>query len=399
LFIVTGNDIALELKYMFKDFLLSKYQARTVSFGTFGDLRGHQVNGMYLNDIKQKKIIVVSFRNDYTESIFHKYPNSFDPFCINPDQKIVELSNYFLMRQYYDWGKYNYGKAIRKILKSEFRTSEMKPVLVEYKRPTKKLPDDTREEELDRNTNRTIQQIHVTSCDNVKHSYGRSEWMLYEYKNSKGIAPLSDLCDLYESCEGLRIQPLAPLVRMVLKNYIDSEREKDTRSERMFKEQPTYDLSSEEIASDIQLWKILLQRRVDESSDRNVYEDIMSHFNERYVISFHSFKKWLDPNYGIPRARKMQKYLIEDYLGIRPPYINLIRRIKERTKNDTESISISIRHFLNIALLSNDFNNVYLALSEETKDLLDISSAEDVYEIVSDINNRIQFESIKRIEQ
>ena len=399
IFVVTGNDMALELKYLFKDFLINKYQARTISFGTFGDLRGYQVSGVYVNDIKQKKIIVVSFRNDYTESIFHKYPNSFDPFCINPNQQLVEISNYFLLRQYYEWGKYNYGKAIRKILKSEFRASEMKPVLVEYKRPTKKLPDDTREEEMDRNTNRTIQQIHVISKDNTRHSYGRSEWMIYEYKNSKGIASLSDLCDLYESYEELKIQPLAPLVRLVLKNYIDAEREKDTRSERMFKEQPSYALSSEEIASDTQLWKILLQRRVDESSERDVYEDIMSHFNERYVISFNSFKRWLEPDYGIPRARKMQKYLIEDYLGIRPPYINLVRRIKERTKSDTESISIKIRHFLNIALLSNDYNNVFLALSEETKDLLDISKVNDVINIVSDINNRIQFESIKKIEQ
>lgn len=399
LFIVTGNDIALELKYMFKEFLINNYQARTVSFGTFGDLRGYQENGVYLNDIKQKKIIVVSFRNDYTESIFHKYPNSFDPYCVNPDQQIVEISNYFFMRQYYDWGKYNYGKAIRKILKSEFRASEMKPALVEYKRPTKKLPNDTHEEELDRNTNRTTQQIQVITSDNIRHSYGRSEWMLFEYKNSKGIAPLSDLCDLYESYEDLKIQPLAPLVKLVLKNYIDSEREKDTRSERIFKEQPAYGLTSEEIASDVQLWKILLQRRVDSSSERIVYQDIMSHFNERYVISFHSFKRWLEPDYGIPRARKMQKYLVEDYLGIKPPYINLIRRIKERTKSNTESITISIRHFLNIALLSNDYKNVYLALSEETKDLLDITNVKDVIEIVSDIKDRIQFESIKRIEQ
>ena len=36
---------------------------------------------------------------------------------------------------------------MRKILKSEFRNSEMKPQFVEYKRPVKKLPEDTREEE------------------------------------------------------------------------------------------------------------------------------------------------------------------------------------------------------------------------------------------------------------
>jgi hypothetical protein len=125
----------------------------------------------------------------------------------------------------------------------------------------------------------------------------------------------------------------------------------------------------------------------------------MSHFNERYVISFYSFKRWLDPDYGIPRARKMQKFLIEDYLGIRPPYINLVRRIKERTKNDTESISISIRHFLNITLLSNDYNNAFNALNEETKDLLEISDVNDVVKIISDVNEKIKLESINKIEQ
>lgn len=400
IFVVTGNDIALEIKYMFKDLLTNVYNANSVTFGGFGDLRAYQIKGNYQNEIRQSKIIVVSFRNDYTESIFHKYPNSFDPFCINPDQKLIMISNYFLMRQYYEWGKYNYGRSIRKILKSEFRSSEMKPVLVEYKRPSRKLPEDTREEELDRNSNRsTVQQIHVTLKDGTVHDFGRSEWMLYDYKKSKGVAPLSDLYDLYESFDELRIQPLSPLVRLVVKNFIDSERDKDTRSERMFKEQPSYGLTPAEISSDMQLWKILLAKRVQQSSERKVYDEIMSHFNERYIISFYSFKRWIDPNYGIPRARKMQKYLIEDYLGIRPPYINLIRRIKERTKSDTESITISIRHFLNIALLSDDYKNVYHAISEQTKDLLDISSVDDVINIISSIKKRINFKSVKMIEQ
>ena len=95
----------------------------------------------------------------------------------------------------------------------------------------------------------------------------------------------------------------------------------------------------------------------------------------------------------------MQKFLIEDYLGIRPPYINLVRRIKERTKNDTESISISIRHFLNITLLSNDYNNAFNALNEETKDLLEISDVNDVVKIISDVNEKIKLESINKIEQ
>ena len=187
--------------------------------------------------------------------------------------------------------------------------------------------------------------------------------MLYKHGNNIGIAPLSDLLDLYESSVDLSIQPLAPLVKAVCRDFIDSEREKDTRSEKMFKEQPSYGLTRQEIDSNLQLWKILLLKRIKDLSERKVYDEIMSHFNERYKISFQSFKKWTDVDYGIPRARKMQKYLVEDYLGIRPPYINLIRRIKERTKNDTEAITISVRHFLNIALLNNA-RDAYEALKE-----------------------------------
>lgn len=398
-FVVFGYGIALELQYMFRDVLINRYQARNVSFGTFGDLRGYQKNGEYVNEIQQQKILVLSFRNDYTESIFHKYPNSFDPYCINKGQKLVEISNYFLLRSYYDWGKYNYGKSIRRILKSEFRDSEMKPVLIEYRRPTKKLPEDTKEEELDRNTNKSVPQICITTNDEEKHSYGKSEWMLYECNGSEGIAPLSDLCDIYESYENLRIQPIAPLVKLIVKKHIEAERDKDSKSERMFKEQPSYGLSQEEINSPVQLWKILLAKRVKQETERSVYDEIMSHFNERYIISFHSFKRWLDPDYGIPRARKMQKYLIEDYLGIRPPYINVIRRIKERTKSDTESVTIAIRHFLNQTLLSSDNNKAYSSLSEETKDLLGVTNVQDMVLILSDVKQKIQFESIKQIEQ
>lgn len=397
-FVVIGYDIAIELQNMFKDTLINRYQAKTVTFGKFGDLRGSQKKGEYTNGINAKKILVLSFRDDYTESIFHKYPNSFDPYCINEEQQLLEISNYFLLRSYYDWGRYNYGKAIKHILESEFRDSEMKPVLVECKKPIKKLPEDTREEELDRNIGKSVQQIYVTTEDDVQHSYGKSEWMLYKSKDSTGIAPLSDLYDIYESYENLCIQPIAPLVKFVVKNYIETKRDEDTKKERMFKEQPSYGLTQDEISSPTQLWKILLAKKVKQKSDGIVYDEIMRHFNERYIISFHSFKRWLDPDYGIPRARKMQKYLIEDYLGIRPPYIKLIRRIKERTKSDTESLTITIRHFLNLALLSSDNDEVYSALSEETKDLLGISNAQDIVPILSGVKQKIQFETVKKIE-
>lgn len=398
-YIVTGNDIDEKLKNSVRFFLQTNYNARKITFGTFGDLRGYLCNGKYRNEIMEKKIIIISFRSDYTDSIFHKYPNSFDPYCINSDQKVLEITNYFFLRQYYDWGKYNYGKAIRKILKSEFRNSEMRPKLAEYKRPTKRLPEDTREEESDRNKGRTVQKIKVTYNNNNSHEFWKSEWMLYKFGDNIGIATLSDLADLYESVTKLSIQPISTLVKYVNSQFIDNQKDKDSKSERMFKEQPLYGLTQEEIESDTQLWKILLAKRVDKMGCKNVYDEVMNNFNERYRVSYHSFKRWLEPDYGIPRARIVQKFLVENYLGIRPPYINLIRRIKERTKSDTEGITINIRHFLNIALLNNDFDVVYKSISDETRDLLDINSSKDIKKIITKVRRMINFEPVKNISQ
>lgn len=389
--VIIRENISYQLQNMFKELLIDKFQANTVKFEPFEKCD--------FDKITQKKILILSFRNDYTESIYHRYPNSFDPICINSDQQVMEIRNYFFMRQYYDWGKYRYGKALRKILKSEFRNTEMKPILAEYQRPTKQLSVETPEEELDRNTDRMAQQIHVITTSEIELSYLRSDWMLYKYNESLGLATMSDICAQHESYKNLQIQQLAPLVRHIHKYYIDSKIDKDSKSERMFKEQPLYGLSQAEIDSPVQLWKILLKKKVEETSEKHVYNEIMKNFNEHDVVAFSSFIKWKDPEYGIPRARKMQKFLIEDYLGIKPPYINLVRRIKERTKNKTEYIFASIRYFLNLALLSEDYSKVFSELNDEMKDLLDITSVDDIENMVNDINERIQFQPVKTIIQ
>ena len=70
------------------------------------------------------------------------------------------------------------------------------------------------------------------------------------------------------------------IIKHIYKTFIDLEKDTDSRSERMFKEKESYGLSPEEISSDVQIWKILLAKRVEETSHRAVYEEIMSHFNE-----------------------------------------------------------------------------------------------------------------------
>lgn len=396
--VVVGNGIDEDLKKQFKNWLIQQYNIRNVQFATFGDLKGRLVNGKYQNGIQCKRIIVLSFRNDYTESIFHKYPNSFDPLCINKDQKALVVSNMFIMRLYFDWGHYNYTKALKKILKSEFRKEKMTLTVNNLVRPHNELIEDFYDEDNDRNY-RQVQQITITYPNSSSRSFNRSEWMLYQLNNDeRAILPLSDLADLYsDSVEGLAIQPISSLISIITDDYLETKKAEDTNSEKLFKEQPIYALSEEQKDSNVQLWKILLQRKIDERTIEVVFDEIMSNFSSEQRISFNAFSQWPNEDYGLPRSNRMQEYLIRNYLGIKDPYLRVVRRLKAKSRNNTEAINANIRHFLSVGLLSNDYSAIYNSLNDEIRDLLSLESTEDVKALIELVSENIKLEPIKSI--
>ncbi len=394
--VVVGNGIDEDLKKQFKNWLIQQYNIRNVQFATFGDLKGRLVSGKYQNSIQSKRIIVLSFRNDYTDSIFHKYPNSFDPICINEDQKALMVSNLFVLRPYYDWGRYNYTKALKKALKSEFRKEKMTLLVNDLVRPHNELLEDFHDEDNDRNY-RQIQQITITYPDSSSRSFNRSEWMLYKWNDEKwNILPLSDLADLYsDSIEGLSVQPISSLVNIVSNEYLEKKKAEDAKSEKLFKEQPIYALTDEQKASNVQLWKILLQRKINEQTIEVVYNELLAHFEKN--INFSSFSKWTDEEFGLPRENKQQEYLIKSYLGIKDPYLKVVRRLKAKSRNNTEAINANIRHFLSVGLLSNDYKSIYNSLNQETRDLLSLECVSDVKALIELVSEKIKLEPIKSI--
>lgn len=396
--VVVGNGIDEYLKRQFKNWLIQQYNVRNVQFATFGDLKGKLVNGKYQNEIQSKRILILSFRNDYTESIFHKYPNSFDPICINKGQKALVVSNMFIMRPYFDWGHYNYTKALKKILKSEFRKEKMTLTVNNLVRPHNELIEDFYDEDNDRNY-RQVQQITITYPNSSSRSFNRSEWMFYQLNNDeRAILPLSDLADLYsDSVEGLAIQPISSLISIITDDYLETKKAEDTNSEKLFKEQPIYALTEEQKDSNVQLWKILLQRKIDERTIEVVFDEIMSNFSSEQRISFNAFSQWPNEDYGLPRSNRMQEYLIRNYLGIKDPYLRVVRRLKAKSRNNTEAINANIRHFLSVGLLSNDFSAIYNSLNEEIRDLLSLESTEDVKALIELVSENIKLDPIKSI--
>lgn len=56
----------------------------------------------------------------------------------------------------------------------------------------KKITEDTREEENDRNVTRTIKKIKVYYLNGSIQEFGKSEWIIYKYCEHIGISTLSD---------------------------------------------------------------------------------------------------------------------------------------------------------------------------------------------------------------
>ena len=396
--VILANSVDDCIQEHLREWFQNRYSIEEVVFKTFSDLKGYLDNneGTYKNRINNKRILILSFRNDYTNSIFHKYPNSFDPLCVNSDQKVLVIENHFIMGQYFDKGWNKYCKATKIILRSVFRTDILKPILGKTIESTREIIEDTYDEMNDRNTRSTMPQSRITFADNSQKLFARSEWMLYSDKNNRlFILPLSDLADIYSSyTEGISVQPMSQLVSIVYDNFIEIERERDKENERIFKENSIYGLTPIEINNELPLWKILLKKKFEELTPKAVYKQIMT---TGLKVDYSVFLKWPNKDYGLPRSNKLQERLIRDYLKIKDPYLKLERRIKERNRDNTESINTSIRLFLSQALVSNNYSVILHKTNEETRELLGIESANDIKRIVTFVRENIKLEPIKTI--
>ena len=131
-----------------------------------------------------------------------------------------------------------------------------------------------------------------------------------------------------------------------------------------------------------------------------VYNDIMKPLLPAERIQFISFKRWLDTseNSVLPRSRRMQKRVIEEYLQIEGLYTRMLRHRKSRISTNTEGKNIIFRTFLIHCLLETDMKKAYKELSNEVLDYLNIGSENDI-KIILDLikDGTINFRLIKSI--
>lgn len=401
--VVLDYNIDVYYKKQLKFFLQSKCGASSVNFYTFKNFKAHKDGLVFLNSIHEQKILVLSMLNHCTGRSWAIYPNSFDQYHLNPGQSVLQINNKIVFDPRYSWYSYRYEEQLRLLLNSNYRVRYVKNGIQLPDKPIK-IGIEPKEDEDEQNVRDRQSGVEQ---NRVKVSFGprqhkvldEYDFVLCKYMDEISICTILDVLRDFEDPTVISIQPLTDFYQP-LEDLLDNEERRAGEGELMIRNNPKYCLTDEEKLSSREMWKILLGHRVAQYGEQVVYNDIMKPLLPAERIQFISFKRWLDTseNSVLPRSRRMQKRVIEEYLQIEGLYTRMLRHRKSRISTNTEGKNIIFRTFLIHCLLETDMKKAYKELSNEVLDYLNIGSENDI-KIILDLikDGTINFSLIKSI--
>ena len=401
--VVLDYNIDVYYKKQLKFFLQSKCGASSVNFYTFKNFKAHKDGLVFLNSIHEQKILVLSMLNHCTGRSWAIYPNSFDQYHLNPGQSVLQINNKIVFDPRYSWYSYRYEEQLRLLLNSDYRVRYVKNGIQLPDKPIK-IGIEPKEDEDEQNVRDRQSGVEQ---NRVKVSFGprqhkvldEYDFVLCKYMDEISICTILDVLRDFEDPTVISIQPLTDFYQP-LEDLLDNEERRAGEGELMIRNNPKYCLTDEEKLSSREMWKILLGHRVAQYGEQVVYNDIMKPLLPAERIQFISFKRWLDTseNSVLPRSRRMQKRVIEEYLQIEGLYTRMLRHRKSRISTNTEGKNIIFRTFLIHCLLETDMKKAYKELSNEVLDYLNIGSENDI-KIILDLikDGTINFRLIKSI--
>lgn len=401
--VVLDYNIDVYYKKQLKFFLQSKCGASSVNFYTFKNFKAHKDGLVFLNSIHEQKILVLSMLNHCTGRSWAIYPNSFDQYHLNPGQSVLQINNKIVFDPRYSWYSYRYEEQLRLLLNSNYRVRYVKNGIQLPDKPIK-IGIEPKEDEDEQNVRDRQSGVEQ---NRVKVSFGprqhkvldEYDFVLCKYMDEISICTILDVLRDFEDLTVISIQPLTDFYQP-LEDLLDNEERRAGEGELMIRNNPKYCLTDEEKLSSREMWKILLGHRVAQYGEQVVYNDIMKPLLPAERIQFISFKRWLDTseNSVLPRSRRMQKRVIEEYLQIEGLYTRMLRHRKSRISTNTEGKNIIFRTFLIHCLLETDMKKAYKELSNEVLDYLNIGSENDI-KIILDLikDGTINFRLIKSI--
>lgn len=401
--VVLDYNVEPYYKSQLKDFLESECGATFVKFYTFKNFKVHKEKSVFLNSIAENKILVLSMLNHCTGHNWAIYPNSFDQYHLNSGQSVLQVNNRIVFDPRFSWYVYRYAEQQKMLLNSNFRIKYMKSGISIPPKPVGSEPKEDEDEQDIRSrqsSGRGQNRVSISFGPRQHKTLEENDLVICRLGNEMTIDTISGLMRNFEEPTELEIQPLEDFYQP-LEIFVDNAERKTGDGETLMRNNSKYGLSDKEKNSSREMWKILLEHRVAESSEKDVYDEIMKALLPIERIQFVSFKRWLDPseNSILPRSRHMQKRVIEEYLQIEGLYTRILRHRKSRTSTNTEGKNTIFRTFLTHCLLEQDMQKAYMGLSYEVRDYLNIADGNDIKDIVDLIKeetlNLKQIKSIK----
>lgn len=329
-------------------------------------------------------VILFSFR--YTDERYKTYPNSFDPLPLKREQRGLTIINRLTHNRYYEWNNHYYEKDFNGLLFSSFR----KEILGWSKKVLQKpiMPDILNEiDEAESDVREYLSERCTILFENGKAKRLASDRVLYLNGGRYCISSLKDLT--FE--EGMELQLLDELVDQIKENLINKTKN-SLKSEDYIRRDPTYGLTEEQIISDVELWRYLLKRKVDEQGIWPTYDAVIPNHKDP---SMKGFERWMDFNYPmiLPRSRKTQNSLLL-YLGFKlgSPYHRVILTKKLLRNSNTRLLNSQIESLLHsILTVESVSEELFKELFEEHSEILtilEINSASEVNVLIQllDIN-------------
>lgn len=364
------------------------------------------------NDISVKVVNYSEFKKDgvtadyvvfwmyrYTDIMYRSFPNSFDPLPLRPEQCGLVIVNK-IVHKFYGNNKHKYFSDLNLLLCSNFRSA-----VIGWGKYVNK-DDFSRErfsmyidgnEAYESDYKQKIESCQIT-FKNSRKSYilPLHSLVLYKQHECINVATLRTLLDEGLN-SGIEIHIIDELVDKV-KELINNKTLERKGLEMAIRRQSEYGLSQEEIDSDIELWRYLLRRKVQEVGVEKVFNDI---FPEK--AGHNPIERWTNFDYEmiLPRELADQKKLFQ-YLGLNDTYYNIVRLKKKATIRNSRLLNRDISRLLIYVLtLQEECNDdTFTIIKNEHHEILeligvnDISSLNDLISLLE-----VKFKKITKIER
>jgi hypothetical protein len=244
------------------------------------------------------------------------------------------------------------------------------------------LPDVNSYIDEDETDNRAYQteKCIIHFADGHTRSFLACDHVLYK---QNGVLFISELKDLHSS-ENIQIQMLDDIIEQV-KILTTKKTIENTTAGEYIKKDPRFHLSDDEINSSVELWKVLLKRKIEEFGLQKVYNQI---FPTKPDISLNSFAQWsnFDSPMILPRSRSSQKALLT-YLGFElgSPYHRIVLTKKILSKNNSQNLNSQIGVLLQSILTRPVEDLKFDSIMESNSDiltLLEIKNSGDIKSLI-----------------